>query len=66
MNSAGNPTTWKTLTLLTDGTTNFRKSGQLLFDPPTDWMSAKRPAAPSGCYYVRVRTTAGNRRTRRS
>jgi hypothetical protein len=53
--SSGNPTAWKTLPLLGDGTSGLTKSGQINFDPPADW----KPSLTAGgqwLYTVRVRT----------
>jgi hypothetical protein len=53
----GNPTAWRTLTPLSDGTAGLTRSGQLTFDPPPDWV----PATINGSarlYYVRFRTTS--------
>jgi hypothetical protein len=57
VDAAGNPTAWATLNLLTDTTAGLTRSGQLLFDPPSNW----KPASINGSaplYYVRVRTTS--------
>src|SRR5262249_24849089 len=37
VDSTGKPTEWQTLTTLSDTTTNFAKSGRIVFDPPADW-----------------------------
>jgi hypothetical protein len=53
--SSGNPTAWKTLPLLGDGTSGLTKSDQVNFDPPADW----HPSLTAGgrwLYTVRVRT----------
>jgi hypothetical protein len=54
---AGNPTAWKPLTLLADGTAGFTRTGQITFDPPADWVPA-RVGGAARLYHVRVRTTA--------
>jgi hypothetical protein len=59
VNADGTPKTWKTLTLLTNGTAGFTKNGQITFDPPRDWKAAKLPGTAQSLYYVRVVTTAG-------
>jgi hypothetical protein len=53
----GNPTQWKTLSTISDGTAGFTKSGQVTFDPPSDWVTSAVNGGPQ-LYYVRVRTTA--------
>jgi hypothetical protein len=58
VDASGTPTAWKTLTLLSDTTAGFTKSGTILFDPPADWKTGKLGAA-APLYYIRVRTTAG-------
>jgi hypothetical protein len=54
----GNPTSWKTLTLNTDGTNAMRSSGIITFDPPADWKTASF-AGTTREYYIRMRATAG-------
>jgi len=54
----GNPTQWKTLTPVTNTTNNWRNSGQLTFNPPSDW-KAVSIAGAKPMYYVRVRATVG-------
>src|SRR5262249_53864095 len=50
----GNPTAWKMLTLLADGTAAFTQSGRITFDPPADWTTAIiGGAAPM--FYIRIR-----------
>jgi hypothetical protein len=58
VDSAGNPTAWAALPLLTDTTSRLSTSGQALFDPPQDWNTASL-AGSARLYYVRFRTTAG-------
>jgi hypothetical protein len=51
----GNPTAWAPLRTLSDTTRGLARSGQILFDPPTNW----KPAVAGGTarlYYVRFRT----------
>ncbi|MBA4062701.1 MAG: hypothetical protein C0501_03150 [Isosphaera sp.] len=56
--AAGNPTAWRTLSLLRDGTMGLRQSGQAVFDPPTDWVTASVAGGPR-LFTVRFRVTAG-------
>jgi hypothetical protein len=55
----GNPTAWAPLTTLTNTTAGLTQSGQITFDPPSNW----KPASVDGSaplFYVRIRTlTAG-------
>ena len=62
----GSPKAWKSLTLLSNGTAGFTGSGQLLFDPPTDWKAAEMKGTGQQLYYVRVVTTQGTGPTARS
>ncbi len=58
VDAAGNPTAWKPLRTLADGTLGLTRDGRITFDPPADWV----PASVGGSarlYYVRFRTTAG-------
>ncbi len=55
----GNPTAWKTLTLLADGTNGLRTSGRITFDPPKDWVPTALTPGAARLYAVRYRTTAG-------
>jgi hypothetical protein len=52
------PTAWSPLTLLSDGTAGFTRSGRLVFDPPANWKAAGLNGA-SPLYFIRIRTTAG-------
>ena len=52
----GNPTSWKNLNTITDGTNGFTQSGQITFDPPPDWTTASINGSAK-FYYVRVLTT---------
>ena len=55
--ASGNPTGWKTLSMLADGTAGFTRSGQVTFDPPADWKTSSLHGSAL-LYYVRIRTTA--------
>jgi hypothetical protein len=55
----GTPTAWKTLTLISDGTTGMTKSGRVTFDPPADWVPAAMAGSGTRYFYVRVRPIAG-------
>lgn len=57
VDAQGRPTQWKTLTTLSDTTGFFRRSGQLTFDPPKDWV-ASSVGGSARLFYVRFRTTA--------
>src|SRR5262249_818001 len=53
----GTPTGWATLTPVTNTTAGMTRSGQILFDPPTNW----KPVAintSQRLYYVRFRTVS--------
>jgi hypothetical protein len=54
----GQPTAWKTLPLLRDGTQALKQTGQITFDPPADWVTAS-VGGSDRLYYVRLRVTAG-------
>src|SRR5207244_2668322 len=54
--SAGQPVTWTRLDILDDSTSGLARSGQFLFDPPSDWKTASVGGSPR-LYYVRFRTT---------
>lgn len=58
VDSAGNPTAWKTLPLIQDGTAGLTKSGRITFDPPADWVTASIGGS-SRQFFVRFRATAG-------
>jgi hypothetical protein len=58
VDAAGNPTEWKPIDMIKDGTIGLTRSGRMTFDPPADW----KPASLNGSarlYYVRLRTVAG-------
>jgi hypothetical protein len=63
VDAAGNPTAWKPLTLVSDGTGGLRSSGRVTFDPPADWVAAKIGNSSARLFYVRVRTVAGTSAT---
>jgi hypothetical protein len=52
----GKPTEWNRLNILDDNTSGLVQSGQLRFDPPSDWKAASIGSSPR-LYYVRFRTT---------
>lgn len=54
----GNPTRWGTVPLLSDTSNGFRRSGQLLFDPPRDWVMSSINGS-ARLYHVRILTTVG-------
>ncbi len=60
VDSQGRPTAWTTLKTLTDTTNGGKKSGQVTFDPPTNWKTASIGGSVPE-YYVRFRATgSGN------
>ncbi len=59
VDASGNPTAWKPLALITDGTRGFTTSGKITFDPPKDWVPAAMAPGGTRYYSVRVRVTAG-------
>lgn len=56
--AAGNPTQWKALPLLSDGTAGLSRDGPLRFNPPSDWRAA-RVAGSDPLMYLRVRVVTG-------
>ena len=56
VDSSGNPTSWAPLTTLSDTTAGFTESGQITFNPPSDWKTASINGSPR-MYFVRIRTT---------
>ncbi|MHB1425746.1 MAG: Ig-like domain-containing protein [Gemmataceae bacterium] len=57
VNASGSPTAWATLNTLGNTTSGLTKSGQITFNPPTDW----KPVSIDGSapmYYVRILTTS--------
>jgi hypothetical protein len=58
VDSLGRPTAWAYLNALSNTTGGLTRSGQMLFDPPANWV----PASINGSarlYFARFRTTAG-------
>jgi hypothetical protein len=55
VDSQGNPTAWGTLKTLTNTTDGLTRSGQITFDPPTNWKPASLGGSPL-YYYVSIRT----------
>jgi hypothetical protein len=53
----GLPTGWAPLRTLTDTTDNFKRSGQITFDPPWEWQTSI-VGGTSRLFYVRLRTTS--------
>lgn len=60
VDTAGNPTAWKTLETLQDSTNGLKQSGSITFDPPTDWRSAALVPGGDRLFFVRFRVTAGS------
>jgi hypothetical protein len=58
VDAAGNPTAWKTLTTIQEGTSGLKRSGGITFDPPEDW-KASEIGGGSRQFYVRFRVTSG-------
>jgi hypothetical protein len=56
VDSAGNPTAWAPLTTLGNTTAGLTQSGQITFNPPTDWVTSSIDGSQR-MFYVRVRTT---------
>lgn len=56
-NASGQPTKWKTLQTISDGTSGLTKNGRITFDPPADWKTGSIGGSDR-LYYVRIRTTA--------
>jgi hypothetical protein len=60
VDASGNPTAWAPLKTLSNTTNGLTRSGQINFDPPTNW----KPASINGSawmYYVRIRTVGNGR-----
>ncbi|AMV23619.1 hypothetical protein VT84_04355 [Gemmata sp. SH-PL17] len=55
----GNPTAWKTLALNKDGTNGLTASGQITFDPPSDWVASSMTPGGARLFSVRFRVTSG-------
>ncbi len=60
VNADGSPATWKTLSLLQDGTGGFRTNGAITFDPPADWVSSKVMGGTQQLHQLRIRTLSGS------
>ena len=58
VDASGNPTRWTRLSTLGDTTGGLRRSGQYLFDPPANWVTASIEGS-ARLFYVRVVTTVG-------
>jgi hypothetical protein len=58
VDSAGNPTAWRPLTILSNSTNGLRNSGSLTFDPPADWKTSVLSGSTARLYYVRIRNTS--------
>jgi hypothetical protein len=58
VDAAGNPTAWSPLNTKINSTSGLSRSGQITFDPPTDWKMATVNGSPL-LYYVRFRTVTG-------
>jgi hypothetical protein len=56
VDASGNPTAWAPLATLSDTTAGFTQSGQITFNPPTNWVTASLGGSPR-MYYVRILTT---------
>lgn len=59
VDAKGKPLAWRAVTAVTDGTQQFKQSGQVTFHPAGDWKAAVIGANPARLFYVRFRTTAG-------
>ena len=56
VDGSGNPTSWVFVTTNTNTTSGFSHSGQITFDPPSNWVTASINGSAL-LYYVRIRTT---------
>jgi len=56
VNSAGQPTQWSRLNLLSDTTGGLKRDGRATFDPPRDWAAASVNSS-ARLFYVRMATT---------
>jgi hypothetical protein len=56
----GNPTGWTRLQTLTDTTVGLKRSGQITFDPPSDWKTGS-VGGSARLYYVRIRTISSGK-----
>jgi hypothetical protein len=59
----GRPTAWKALSLITDSTNGFGRSGTLTFDPPTGWVPATVAGSSARLFYIRIRSATGDATT---
>ena len=57
VDSLGRPTAWATLSTASNGTAGLTKSGQITFDPPSNWVAASLNGS-ARLFYVRFRTTS--------
>lgn len=55
----GNPTAWAPLKTLSNTTNGFTRTGQILFDPPSNWVPSAFNGSTARMYYVRIRTVNG-------
>jgi hypothetical protein len=60
VNANGNPTSWKSLALIQDGTGSLRTTGRITFDPPSDWKPSAMTPGGDRLYAVRFRVTSGS------
>jgi len=58
VDTAGNPTAWKTLTLSADATNQLTKSGRVSFTPPADWIAANIGGLDR-LFAIRIRAVSG-------
>lgn len=56
VDEVGRPKSWAALPILTNTTSEFQRSGQILFDPPKNWVTASIDGVGPRLYYVRIRT----------
>jgi hypothetical protein len=60
VDSFGNPTAWATLPTTSNSTLGFSRSGQIDFNPPSNWKTASLNGSAL-MYYVRVRVVSDGR-----
>ncbi len=60
VDSAGNPTAWATLPTSSNGTAGLTRSGQVTFNPPSNWKTASLNGSAL-MYFVRVRVVSSGR-----
>lgn len=58
VDAQGRPTTWRTLPTRLNSTRDWRTSGAITFDPPSDWKASTIDG--DRLFYVRVRPTANS------